>query len=137
MRLKDLISMHESMASLKSKKMPVRLAFKLGRNMRKLNEINNDYEQSRMQLIRKYAEKDDKGELAMFDNGSIRINRENLNDFSNELRGLLDTDLSIDFDMVTDAELEMCDDPRYDPLSPSEFEALEYMIREEDKECSL
>lgn len=73
---------------------PVKTAYKLGKIQKLLAEENARYDELRQEIVKKYGEKDDKGELKVDELGNIRIEEKSTEKFMNEMRDLI----SIEFD---------------------------------------
>ena len=72
-----------------------RKAFVIARLVREINKESETFELTRIELIKKYAEKDEKGELIITDDGNVHISTENLANCNEELLKLQNTEIEI------------------------------------------
>jgi hypothetical protein len=86
----------------------------------------SSFNETRMELIKKYGEKDENGELKTDENGNVHIPDEALREFSNELQELLSTEVEINANKVK------LDDLGTVEFTPSEMAQLEDFIEFED-----
>jgi len=80
---------------------------------------------TRMNLIMKYAEKDENGELIKDENDNVKLIPENVATFTTELNDLLETEVEINANKLT---LEQLDDADF---TPSEIAMLEPFVADE------
>ena len=127
MKIAEIYKLYNDLASIREKKIPIRMSFIINRNVKKMDEIVSDLEAKRDELVKKYGEKDGDGNIKYADNGSVAIiDREN---FMNEYTEIMATDIDITFDKLAMDDIEKCDtDPAYDKLSVAEVGALEIMV---------
>lgn len=83
-------------------------SFKIARILKELENEYSIFQKSRQNLILKYGEKDENGNLITDDKGNFKIPKNNVNDFSRELDDLLETEIElnanyIDLDEIEDA----------------------------------
>lgn len=69
--------------------MPIKLAWSVGRNLRKLDMSMADFEKPRMELIKKYGAKDEK-------TGGVQVTPENMEAFNKEYDELADKEVDVD-----------------------------------------
>ena len=81
-----------------------------------------------MNLIKKYGEKDDKGELITTEDGNCKIPDESIQEFSTELNDILDATIDINANKMTMEQLEDLD------FTPKDMAMLEPFIENEEKE---
>lgn len=122
------IALTERMNELKKKKLPARLSYAINRNMHALADICSSFDQERQKLILQYAKKDESGEVCADKNGKIEW--EDADAFNRAIREILAEEETVSFRRVGPEILDMCDEGRYDPLTPEDMEALSYMIEE-------
>ena len=75
--------------------MPARASFKISIIHRELSDKNEIFEESKKAIILKYAKKDKKGEYETTDSGSIRIEKEHLDQVNEELNKLSMTEFTV------------------------------------------
>lgn len=77
-----------------------RKAFVIARLVREINKESETFELTRIELIKKYAEKDEKGELVVTADGNVHISKEDLNCCNEELAKLQNTVIEINAEKV-------------------------------------
>jgi hypothetical protein len=77
-----------------------RKAFVIARLVREINKESETFELTRIELIKKYAEKDEKGELIITDDGNVHISTENLTNCNEELLKLQNTKIEINAEKI-------------------------------------
>jgi len=87
-----------------------------------------EFNETRMALIKKYGEKDENGELITDDKGNCKIITENVEKFSAELNELVAAEIEINANKIKMDDLENVD------FTPSEMVALEPFIEINDEE---
>ena len=83
-----------------------RKAFVIARLVREINKESETFELTRIELIKKYAEKDEKGELIVTDDGNVHISTENLANCNEELLKLQNTEIEINAEKIPVDQLE-------------------------------
>lgn len=126
MKLKDIITINTQINGIMGKKLPVRVAFIISRNVKKLSEIVSDYDEKRITIIKKYAETDDDGNIITDEHGNAKIIE--IANANKDLTELVETEINIEFDKLTLEDLEKCDSDAYDSLTPIEISCLDFMI---------
>lgn len=130
----DIVQMYNTLESVKKKKLPISILYILSRNMKQLKEVSEDFESARQELLNKYGEKDETGNLAI-KNNRISIPKEVEENFLNELKELEDVDISISLQKIPMSSIFALDGfTDVDRLTEEELEAMQYMIQEEEVE---
>lgn len=129
MKANDILTTYEKLFDLKEKKLPVKVAFIISRNMAKMKPIAEELNEKRMEIIREYAEKKENGDLNVNEEGNVKIN--DMQAFSNTLKELFDSDLDLTLDKLYMADVERCDQEGFDSLTVEEMSVLECMIENE------
>lgn len=132
MKASTIQNMYMTLNNVGTKKLPVKLSFVLARNLKKLQEVVQDIDAKRNELLNRYGEKDEKGELIVGENGSVKIPE--AEKFMDELNEVLNADIEITLDKVTVEDVEKCDSEKYDSLTVDEMGAMEYMFEQEAEE---
>lgn len=127
MRIDDAQNIYDSLESLMSKKLPFKMAFAVQKNMKQLKEIVDFFNDREVEIIRRYAQKDENGDLKRSEDGE-RILIDDAQSFVADMDELTNTDMEINFIKLSMSDIERCDEDRFDSLSPSEIGALEEMI---------
>ena len=118
--LEQLINSTDGLKGLSQKPLKARSAYAVSKILNAADAEMSSFNETRMDLIRKYGEKGEDGELKSDENGNVRIMPESLETFNKELQDLLKTEVEIsaskirieDIDDVdfTAAEMAQLDD---------------------------
>ena len=112
---------------LASKRLPVKVAYAISRNLDKMNNIVTSYETARKTLLDQYAEKDEEGKEKVKD-GNYVIQEDQKQAFSDEMKELLEVENEIDLHTINMDEVEKCDTDKYDSLTTADLMTLDIMI---------
>lgn len=112
---------------LASKRLPVKVAYAISRNLDKMNNIITSYETARKTLLDQYAEKDEEGKAKVKD-GSYVIQEDQKQAYSDEMKELLEVENEIDLHTINMDEVEKCDTDKYDSLTTADLMTLDIMI---------
>ena len=93
--LEQLINSVDVLQKLSTAEVKARVAFNIGKMLRASEAEINNFNDTRINLIKKYAQKDDSGEIIMDDNGNVTIEPNNLEIFNQELRELIATTIEL------------------------------------------
>ena len=129
MKIKDIITKANELSTIMEKKLPIGVAFCISRNTKKLAEVLDDFEKKRIDIIKKYAEKDENGEVVVSQEGNAKVT--DIQAANAELTELMDVDVSLSFDTFSLADLERCNNAECDLLTPAEIGYIDFMIGEE------
>lgn len=121
-KLEDLVNATDGLKGLSQKQLKARCAYAVGKILKSADAEIQSFNETRMELIKKYGEKDENGELKTEENGNVHIPPEGLNDFSKELRELLDTEIEISANKIK------MDDIGEVEFTPAEMAQLENFI---------
>ena len=94
-KLEQLVNSTEGLRGLSQKSLKARSAYAVSKILKAADAEMTNFNEARIELIRKYGEKDETGELKQDENGNVRVESEYLQNFNDELRGLLDTTVEI------------------------------------------
>ena len=129
MKVKDARKTLEALQGLMSKKLPIKMAFAVQKNEKKIREVVEFADKRQNDIVEKNAKKDDKGEMIPSEDGK-GILIEDREAFITEMNELVETDMPVELDKVAMSDIERCDEDRFESLSPKERSALECMIEE-------
>ena len=124
----DIKSTHEVLRNMKQKRLPIRLSLAIAKNYRVLDEEVSDIDNMRIDIINRYAEKDDEGNIKTDENNNAIIISGHEDDINKELTELLYSDIDINLQHVCIDDVMMCDLDKFDSLTVDEVEVLEKMI---------
>ena len=119
----EMIDSLEVLKEISKKKMPAKTAYKFARINREIDRENNLFQETRMNLILKYGNKDENGKLEE-ENGNYTIAKDKINDFRQEFDGLIRTYITINADKIN------LDDFGEDLFSPEQIEKIDWIIEE-------
>ena len=120
--LEQLINSTDALKTLSQKPLKARCAYLVGKILRAADAEMTAFNEARMDLIKKYGEKDESGELKTDENGNVHIIMEELNNFNSELQELLKTTVEISSDRIK------IDDIGEIEFTPAEMTQLEEFI---------
>ncbi len=129
MKVKEARTTFEALQGLMAKKLPIKMAFAVQKNEKKLREVVEFADKRQNDIVEKNAKRNDKGEMIPSDDGK-GILIDDRESFIAEMNELVDTDMPVEFDKIAMSDIERCDEDRFESLSPKELSALECMIEE-------
>lgn len=129
MKAKDIKTTVEAISSLgiMGKVLPGPLALALTVNYKTLAGLYQSIETQRVAIIERYAQKDDEGK-PVIKGANYQVPPDAQEQMVRELKDLLDTDLEVAVRKVAEDTLAEYDGETYDGLTPSEMQALLFMV---------
>lgn len=134
MKAIDIKNNYMVLLQLADKRLPVKLAFAISRNLTKLAPEVEMIEKQREKLCEEFAESKD-GKPVMIESvidgqkmSGYKIAEERSEDFQAQIKDLFDTEVAVDIMTVDPAVLDLLDSDRYDPLTPAQLAGIEWMI---------
>lgn len=121
-KISDLLNSTEALQKLAGTELKAKLAWQVGRILKAAETEIQSFNEARMNLIRKYGEKDENGELVTDDNGNCKIVESGINEFSNELNDLINSEVEISGNKIKIDDLDKVD------FTPAEMAQLEILI---------
>lgn len=129
MKILKVKEINEKLSIITTKKLPIKMAFAIQKNAKKIKEIVDFANERQNDIIERCAEHDDKGGYVPSEDGrGIKI--ADAETFIKEMTELMETDMDIEFVKISMADVERCDEERFDSLSPTDLDAIEDMIEE-------
>jgi len=123
----ELLNATEALQNLAKKELKARLALSISRILKNAEGEIQNFNDTRMNLIKKYGEKDENGELITTEDGNCKIPEEGTKEFSNELNSLLEETIEINANKMTLEQLENLD------FTPKDMVMLEPFIETEEE----
>ena len=120
--MSDLLNGTDALQKLAETELKAKLAWQVGRILKAADAEIQSFNETRMNLIKKYGEKDENGELITDDKGNCKILNDGLDEFSNELNELIESEIDINANKISIDSLE---DKEF---TPSEMSQLEIFI---------
>ena len=127
-KISDIRSRYLLLTELADKRLPVKLAFAVGRNLTKLAPEVEMAEKQRERLCEEYADRKD-GKPIMV-GGNYQIAAERSEDFTAQIEDLFNTEVTVDIMSVSPAVLDLMDSDRYDPLTPAQIMSIDWMMKD-------
>ena len=118
-KLEELVNATEGLKGLSQKELKARCAYAVGKILKSADAEIQSFNETRMELIKKYGEKDENGELKTEENGNVRIPPEQMEAFSRELRELLDTTVEISANKI---KMDDIGDVKFTPAEMAQLE---------------
>jgi hypothetical protein len=125
-KISDLINSTETLQKLSQQDFKAKLAWSIARLLKSAEVEIQEFNTTRMNLIKKYGEKDENGELITDENGNCKIEQNSVDAFSTELNELINTEVEINANKIKVEQLEEIN------FTPSEMAILEPFIEFEE-----
>ncbi|MCB6992443.1 hypothetical protein LI177_02955 [bacterium 210820-DFI.6.37] len=110
---------------ISKKRLPIRLAYAISVNAAAIAPAVEAYNKQRKELLEKYAEKDEDGNLVARDGQYKIVDPEGWN---RDIMELLSAEAEVNISSVPVEVLEKCDEPQFYNLSIDELNAINFMI---------
>ena len=123
-KLEEIVNGAEALKVLANKSLKGKTAYRVSRLLRELEKEFSLFNDTRGELIKKYGEKDENGELKVNENSEYTIAPENIQAFYNEINEILGNEVEINGNKIPLAEIGELD------FTPNEMIALEPFIEE-------
>ena len=121
-KINDLLNSVETLQKLSNQNFKAKLAWQVARLIRAAESELQTFNDTRLNLIRKYGEKDENGDLLTDENNNYKIIPDKANDCSNELNELANSEVEINANKLDFALLEDLD------FTPVEMAVLEPFV---------
>ena len=121
-KIADIINGTQALQKLTNASLKAKVAWQVSRLLRAAEEELQGFNEARMQLINKYGDKTEDGELVTDDKGMCQISEENKVTFNNELNELISNKVEINASKLDINDLDSVD------FTPSEITVLEPFI---------
>ena len=137
MKIREIRERYTILSDLAAKKLPIKLAYAVSRNLELLQAEVTRSEEKRIELCKEYANVDQDGNPQMVDSvvdgqqvSGFQIDPERAEDFVAQLNELFDLDVAVSPMTVDSAVLDQLESDRYDPLTPAQIGGIGWMIDE-------
>ena len=104
--LEQLINSSDALRNLSQKQLKARSAYTVAKLIKAADTEMTNFNDVRVDLVKKYAEKDENGELILDENQNIKVPPENIEKFNIELQELLKTTIEINANKISIDDLE-------------------------------
>lgn len=118
-KISELIDSISTLQKLAQKDFKAKLAWSIARLLKAAEAEIQSFNETRMDLIRKYGEKDDNGELITDEKGNCTLVKDKVQDFNAELNELLASEIEINANPIN---IEMLEDLDFTPADMSVLE---------------
>lgn len=122
--LREIIDAQETLKMISKMKLKARSAYKLARILREADKELKTEQEAHKELIDKYGQRDENGDLKQTEEGNFLIEEENLNEYFKEYKELLDTLVTLNCDFIDLADIEEA------TLTPSQMNSIMVFIHE-------
>lgn len=127
-KISDLLNATETLQKLAQKDFKAKLAWTISKLLKQAEAEIQSFNETRMTLVKKYGEKDENDELITDDKGNCKIVQECIDDFSNELDELLNTEVEINANKI---QMNLLEDVKF---TPADMAVLEPFVDMEEDE---
>ena len=124
MQLKDVIEGTDVLKKLAGQSLRGKVAFQISKILKKLEDELTLFNNTRVDIIKKYSETDENGELIADENGNVKLKEETIAEFNKEITELLNMEIEIDANKIALKDIEDVD------FTPAEMTLLMPLIEE-------
>lgn len=121
-KLGELVNSTEVLQKLSQTELKAKLSWSVTKLLKAADKEMQDFNEARMNLIQKYGEKDENGELITDENKNCKIPEAGLQEFSTELNELVETEIEINVNPLN------IDDLADKEFTPAEMAILEPFV---------
>ena len=123
-QLKDIIEGTEVLKKLAGQPLRGKVAFQISKILKRLEDELTLFNNTRVEIIKKYSQTDENGELISDENGNVKLKEETIEDFNKEITELLNMEIEIDANRIALEDIENVD------FTPAEMTLLMPLIEE-------
>ena len=124
-KMSDLLNSTEILQKLSQKDFKAKLAWSIARLLKEAEKEIQQFNDTRMNLIKKYGERDEAGDLITDEKGNCKIQQDVVQQFTDELNELVNTEIEINANKI---DIELLEDTEF---TPSDMSLLEPFINME------
>ena len=126
---KDIVAFLNGIATLKDKKLPVKVTYAINKNIRAVSGAAEAYNATFDELRNRYMRKDSEGKPEPDENGEPKFLEGRKEEFLKELLELQEIVTDVEVTTITCSDLEVCDSAdKFSSLSVRDMEALDIML---------
>ena len=103
--IKEILDSSTIFQDISKKELRARTAFKIARIIKAIENAMKDFDEAKMGIFKKYGELDDDGNLKI-ENKNIKIKKEYINDYNQEMAELLNTQIQLCAEPINIDELD-------------------------------
>lgn len=123
-QLKDVIEGTDVLKKLAGQPLRGKVAFQISKILKKLEDELTLFNDTRVEIIKKYSQTDENGNLITDENGNVKLNENTIAEFNKEITELLNTEIEINCDKIALKDIENID------FTPAEMTLLMPLIEE-------
>lgn len=125
-KISNLLNSTEVLQKLSKTQLKAKTAWQVSKVLKLAEEEMQTFNDTRMEVLKKYAEKDENGELITDENNNCKIIPEKISEFNDELTELLDNEIELNVNKINIEDLNDID------FTPAEINSLEAFIDFDD-----
>lgn len=133
MKLAEIEQNRYALLRMERKKLPTKMIVAIVRNLDVLDAKYHELDRVRLALLDECAAKDRKGKYITEKDEAgqekVKLTKDGEKKFREEWTKALEADYDIRIVPITTADLEACEDPRYDTLTVGEVRSLAFMLQ--------
>lgn len=122
--INDMLNSMEPLKKLSAYQLKTKIAYQIARLMREINKEYELFQKTRQNLAMKYAEKNEKNEIIIDENGNYKIRNDKINICNEEIAELLNTKIALNVEQINLEDIENTE------CTPTEIFALMPLIQE-------
>ena len=118
-KINDLLNSTEALQKLAGTELKAKLSWQVSRILKAADAEIQSFNETRMNVIKKYGEKDENGELVTDENQNCKIAEGNVAEFSNELNELMMSEVEINANKL---DINSLEDKEFTPAEMAQLE---------------
>ena len=122
--INDMLNSMEPLKKLSAYQLKTKIAYQIARLMREINKEYELFQKTRQNLAMKYAEKNEKNEIIIDENGNYKIRNDKIDICNEEITELINTKISLNVEPINLEDIENTE------CTPTEIFALMPLIQE-------
>ena len=104
--IKEILEGQDTLQKLSHQPLPGRAAFQIGRLLKKLEEVLASYNEVRVKLIEKYANKNEDGTFEVNDNNEYQFTAENMQAYISEINNVIADEVEVEAKPINFKDIE-------------------------------
>lgn len=104
--IKEILEGQDTLQKLSHQPLPGRAAFQIGRLLKKLEEVLTSYNEVRVQLIEKYANKNEDGTFEVNDKNEYQFTAENMQAYISEINNVIADEVEVEAKPINFKDIE-------------------------------
>lgn len=121
-KISNLLNSTEVLQKLSKTQLKAKTAWQVSKVLKLAEEEMQTFNDTRMEVLKKYAEKDENGELITDENNNCKIIPDKISEFNDELTELLENNIELNVNKINIEDLNDID------FTPAEMNSLEAFI---------